>query len=85
VLFKVRLQRGNRVQVPRPIRRRFKLENSQVLRVNVCFVEARLCLESFYARIDKSGRITISKPTLSLLQNKANDGQSLTGAAMEDT
>jgi hypothetical protein len=43
VSFKVRLQRGNRVQVPRPIRWRFKLETSQVLRVNVTLVDARTC------------------------------------------
>jgi len=68
--------------VPRPIRWRFQLENSQVLRVNVSPLGARLCWEGFYARMDKSGRITIPKLTLKLLQNHV-DKQDLTGEVIE--
>jgi bifunctional DNA-binding transcriptional regulator/antitoxin component of YhaV-PrlF toxin-antitoxin module len=83
VSFKAVLQRGSRVQVPKPVRWRFQLETSQVLRVIICPVGAHLDYEDFYARMDKSGRITIPKLTLNLLQNKACDGQSLTGAVLE--
>jgi hypothetical protein len=82
VSFKARLQRGNRVQVLRPIRWRFQLETSQVLKVTVHPLDLHLGWATFYGKIDKSGRITIPKLTLSLLQSKA-DQQSLTGAVME--
>jgi hypothetical protein len=68
--------------VPKPIRWRFQLETSQVLTVTAHPVELRLAYENFYARMDKSGRITIPKLTLSLLQSCAHD-QSLVGAVME--
>jgi bifunctional DNA-binding transcriptional regulator/antitoxin component of YhaV-PrlF toxin-antitoxin module len=82
VSFKTCLQKGNRVQVPKPVRWQFKLEASQVLRVMVCLVDVRMSWETFYGRMDESGRITIPKLTLSLLQSKA-DQQSLIGAVME--
>jgi hypothetical protein len=59
------------VQVPRPTCWQIQAETSQVLRVNVSLVDARLCRENFCARMDKSGRITKPKLTLNLLQNKA--------------
>jgi bifunctional DNA-binding transcriptional regulator/antitoxin component of YhaV-PrlF toxin-antitoxin module len=82
VSFKTRLQRGNRVQVPKLIRGQFKLEASQVLRVMVCLVDVRMSWETFYGKMDKSGRITIPKLALSLLQSRV-DPQSLIGAVME--
>ncbi|MBN1245745.1 hypothetical protein JXA31_09160 [Candidatus Bathyarchaeota archaeon] len=84
VTFKACLQKGNRVQVPKAVRWRFRLESNQVLRVMVCPVDVRMSWETFYGRMDKSGRITIPKLTLSLLQNRARQ-QTLTGAAMEVT
>jgi hypothetical protein len=50
--------------------------------VMVCPVDVRVSWETFYGRMDKSGRITIPKLTLSLLQSCAHD-QSLVGAVME--
>jgi bifunctional DNA-binding transcriptional regulator/antitoxin component of YhaV-PrlF toxin-antitoxin module len=41
--------------------------------------------ESFYARMDKSGRITIPKLTLKLLEDGTHEKQSLMGAVMEIT
>ena len=41
--------------------------------------------ETFYARMDKSGRITIPKLTLKLLQDRTHEKQSLTGAVMAVT
>ena len=45
-------------------------------------VDLRLDYENFYGKMDKSGRITIPKLTLSQLQSCAGD-QSLFGAVIE--
>lgn len=68
--FKARLQKGNRVQLPKPVRWRYKLETDQTLKVGVT-VANMFCAgwESFFARMDKSGRITIPKLTLKQLGN----------------
>ena len=39
--------------------------------------------ETFYVRMDQSGRITILKLTLRPLQDRTREKQSLTGAVME--
>lgn len=39
--------------------------------------------ETFYARMNKSGRITIPELMLKLLQDRTREKQSLTGAVME--
>ena len=80
--FKTILQKGNRIQLPRLIRRKFKLETSQILKVTV-FPERSYTGECFYAQIDKSGRITIPALTRKLLENTKHNEQSLIGAVME--
>lgn len=75
VSFKTRLQKGNRVQAPKPIRWRFKLETSQILKVPVHLVDVRMSWETFYGKMDKSGRITIPKLRLSLLQSKTDNNK----------
>ena len=82
VSFKTVLQKGNRIQLPKLVRWRYKLEQDQVLKVSVMALGGFGC-ETFYARMDKSGRITIPKLTLSLLQSRAYDRQSLTGSVVE--
>ena len=81
--FKAVLQKGNRVQLPKLVRWRFKLETSQVLKVTVTAVNVFGGWETFYCRMDKSGRITIPKLALKQLQSGRRDLQSLTGAVME--
>jgi bifunctional DNA-binding transcriptional regulator/antitoxin component of YhaV-PrlF toxin-antitoxin module len=81
VSFKAVLQKGNRVQVPKVVRWKFKLEQDQVLKVSVT-AQSLYGWENFYARMDKSGRITIPKLTLKLLRSRA-DKQNLIGAVME--
>jgi bifunctional DNA-binding transcriptional regulator/antitoxin component of YhaV-PrlF toxin-antitoxin module len=81
VSFKTMLQRGNRIQLPKLVRWKFKLEQDQVLQVSVA-TNSLYGWEHFYAKMDKSGRITIPKLTLKLLQIKA-DKESLTGAVLE--
>jgi len=83
VSFKTMLQKQNRLQVPRLVRWRFKLEASEVLRVTVTVVgSAGGERESFLARMQKDGRIVIPKFTLALLKR---DEPSLEGYAMEVT
>lgn len=83
--FKTRLQGSDRVQVPKSVCLRFKLESSQVLRVVVHPVNLHSGYEGFYGRIDKSGRITVPKLTLKLLEEEIADNQDLTGTIMEIT
>ena len=83
VKFKTVLQKGNRVQLPKLVRWKYKLEPDQVLKVTVTAANIFGGWETFYARMDKSGRITIPKLTLKLLQDRTREKQSLTGAVME--
>ena len=65
--FKTKLQRGNRVQVPRVVRWRFKLESDQVLKVTVSCPDAWPMGEHFFARMSKDGRIVVPKLVLAVL------------------
>jgi len=77
--FKAVLQKGNRVQLPKLVRWRFKLESNQVLKVNVTAVNVFGGWETFYGKMDKSGRITIPKLVLKQVGSRRQD-ISLTGA-----
>jgi hypothetical protein len=81
--FKTRLQMGNRFQLPKLVRWRYKLECDQVLRVKVSVVGSFGGWESFYARMDKSGRIAIPALTRKLLDSTKRDEQSLVGSVLE--
>ena len=70
VSFKTVLQRGNRLQVPRLVRWRFKMDSEQVLKVGVTAVDLWTGWQSFYARMGRDGRITIPKLTRELLQGE---------------
>jgi hypothetical protein len=54
VSFKAVLQKGKRVQVPKLVRWKYKLEREQVLMVSVT-TQRLYGWENFYARMDKSG------------------------------
>jgi len=66
VEFQTTLQRGNRVQVPKLVRWKFKLESDQVLKVTVGARGMIVVWETYYACMDKSGRITVPK----MIQNE---------------
>jgi len=53
VEFKAVLQKGNRVQLPKLVRWRFKLETSQILKVTVTAVNVFGGWETFYGKISK--------------------------------
>ena len=82
VSFKTMLQKGNRVQVPRVVRWRFKMDTEQVLKVSVYAVNVWSGWEIFYARIGRDGRITVPKLQRELLRSKEQD---LTGYVMDVT
>jgi hypothetical protein len=80
VIFKAALQKGNRVQIPRLFRWQYKMEEDQVLRVNVT-IEGSFVDEKFLVRMTKDGRLSIPKLTLKLLQE--GDEKSLEGSVLE--
>jgi len=82
VSFKTMLQKGNRVQVPRVVRWRFKMDTEQVLKVSVYAVNVWSGWEIFYVRMGRDGRITVPKLQRELLRSKEQD---LTGYVMDVT
>ena len=82
VEFQTALQRGNRVQVPKLVRWKFKLESNQVLKVAVLATGVIGGWETFYACMDKSGRITVPKMIQNELLKTAPFSQNLIGTAM---
>jgi hypothetical protein len=83
VRFQARLQRGNRVQVPRMVRWRFKLESYQIFEVTVSLLRVwGVTPQKFFTRMSKDGRIVIPKQTLDLLRN---DGSKLEGHIVDVT
>ena len=73
VSFKTRLQKGNRVQVPKYVRLHYKLETTQILEVTVSVLGAWHPPQIFLSRISKDARIVIPKLTISLLKNDKAD------------
>ena len=71
VRFKAVLQKGNRIQVPRLIRWQFKMEPTQILKVTVEDMDGRET--SFYAKMNKDGRLTIPKLDLKVLEHEEED------------
>jgi bifunctional DNA-binding transcriptional regulator/antitoxin component of YhaV-PrlF toxin-antitoxin module len=83
VEFTAALQRGNRIQIPRNIRWRFKLEPDQVLKVAVTSTQSFAeKFEPFYCRMNKDGRITIPALTRTLLRGIWDQETSLEGVAI---
>ena len=76
------LQKGNRFQLPKLVRWKFQLETNQILKVTV-FPAKGYVGECFYAKMDKSGRITIPALTRKLLESTKCDEQSLIGSVLE--
>jgi hypothetical protein len=72
VSFETVLEKGNRLQIPKLILWQFKMEQNQVLKVSVSPKRNWGLYKSFYAKMDKQGRIHIPKLTLALMANKEN-------------
>lgn len=80
ITFKTRLQKGNRVQVPKLIRWRFKMETEQVLKVGVTAVNLWTGWQFFYTKMGRDGRIVVPKLALDLLRG---ENPNLAGYVME--
>ena len=77
--FQTTLQRGNRVQVPKLVRWKFKLESDQVLKVTVGARGMIVVWETYYACMDKSGRMTVPKMIQKELLKSVMHSRSLIG------
>ncbi|MGA3060712.1 MAG: hypothetical protein ABSD92_10120 [Candidatus Bathyarchaeia archaeon] len=82
--FKAMIGKGNRIQIPTLIRWEFKLESTQLLRVQVRQF-AHGIDETFYVKMTKDGRITIPKLNTSLMQNQFGEEENLFHFAFEVT
>jgi len=67
VTYITALQSSNKVQVPKLIRWRFKLESSQALKVGINFLGVHKGWQFFYTKMHKDGRITVPKIGAKLL------------------
>ncbi len=84
VEFNARLQRRNRVQVPKLILLRYKLEPWQILKVTVCCSSIYDSKNGYITRMGKDGRITIPKLALALLlRNRPNIGAFVVEVTLE--
>jgi hypothetical protein len=70
VNFQTVLEKGSRLQVPKLIRWQFKMEQNQVLKVSVSPKNLWSGPQSYYAKMDKQGRILVPKLTLALMVTK---------------
>ena len=68
VVFKTRLQQGDRLQVNKYVRWRFKLESNQFLSVRVQFLGIWDSSGDFLCRMTKDGRIVIPKLTMACIK-----------------
>ena len=71
VTFQTVLEKGNRIQIPKIIQDQFKMTPSQVIQVSVT-TKGYFTWQTFYAKTDKQGRITIPKLTLTILSQNRN-------------
>jgi hypothetical protein len=82
VEFKAVLQKGNRFQVPKIVRWRYKLECAQVLKVSIMPACLLSGWETFHGRMDRSGRVTVSRLVQTELLRKAPGQESLAGTVL---
>jgi hypothetical protein len=69
VVFKARLQRGNRVQIPKYVRWGYELESTQILKATIQVMNQWMVAETFFTRSSKDGRISIPHLIISPNQN----------------
>ena len=80
VAYTTTLQHQNKVQIPKLIRWRFKIDTDQPLKVGVNFLDMHMGLQFFYTKMRKDGRITIPKLVLDLF---AQEDRTLEGCPIE--
>ncbi len=72
VSFQAVLEKGNRVQIPKLILWKFKMERDEVFKVGVSIDSPFSGWQFFYAKMDKQGRILIPQVTLASLAQEDN-------------
>ncbi len=82
VTFKTRLQKQNRLQIPKLIRLKYTLESSEILKVKVTIFIGYAKSENFFTKMYESGRIRIPDLVMALLEN---DKRNLVGYPIEVT
>ena len=70
VFFTTTLQTLSKIQIPKLIRWRFKIEGDQPLKVGVNFLGRHMGWQFFYTKMRNDGRITIPKLVLSLMHEE---------------
>ena len=80
VVFTTTLERLDKVQIPKVVRWRFKIESDQALKVGVNFLGLHKGGQFFYAKMRKDGRVSIPKLVLTLFEDEKT---SLAGYALE--
>jgi bifunctional DNA-binding transcriptional regulator/antitoxin component of YhaV-PrlF toxin-antitoxin module len=84
ITFKTKLQRHNRIVVPRHCRWRYKMEPGELLKVSAePFNSESYQEEEFLAKMTSDGRLTIPKLTMEIL--KQREEKNLTGTLLEVT
>jgi len=84
ITFKTKLQRHNRIVVPRHCRWRYKMEPGELLKVSVePFNSESYQEEAFLAKMAIDGRLTVPKLTMEIL--KQREEKDLTGCILEVT
>ena len=81
VSFKAVIQKNRRIQIPVLIRWRFKLEPSEIFRVEL---RVGYHSEEFYGRMSKDGRLTVPKLIAEEFLEESED-ESLNGYTAEVT
>ena len=80
VVFTATLQAASKIQVPKVICWRFKMEVGQAIKVGVNFLELHKGWQFFYTKMRKDGRLAIPKLVLSLF---ADENTILAGSVVE--
>ena len=84
ITFKTKLQRHNRIVVPRHCRWRYKMEPGELLKVSVePFNSESYQEEEFLAKMTSDGRLTVPKLTMEVL--KQSEEKDLVGCIFEVT
>ena len=80
VTFTTTFERFDKVQIPKLIRWRFKMECDQALKVGVNFLGLHKGWQFFYVKMRKDGRVSVPKLVLSLFEDEKT---SLSGCMLE--
>src|SRR5208283_1254441 len=84
VTFKTKLERYNRIIIPRHSRWQYKIEPRELLKTNVrVFGSQNYEEETFLAKMNSDGRLTIPKLTMEILTQR--EEKNLTGCILEVT